>query len=121
MKRNTIAEIAKFYLGFETLATRRSDSLDFRDCSVWGVEAALQAAYELGRNSYAADLARHAEVDAAAALVVGSHFDYVNQAWTVDGLYVACGHPASDPCGCFGKLHAGQAAKLENLPTAVRP
>jgi hypothetical protein len=71
MKNNTIAEIAKSYLGFETLATRRRDSLDFRDCSVWGVEAALLAAYELGRNSYAADLARHAKVDAEAALIVG--------------------------------------------------
>lgn len=66
MKRNTIAEIAKFYLGFQTLATRRSDSLDCREVAVWSVEAALRAAYELGRNSYAADLARHAEIEAEA-------------------------------------------------------
>jgi hypothetical protein len=31
-----------------TLRPRRSDSLDFWDVSVWGIEAALRAAYELG-------------------------------------------------------------------------
>jgi hypothetical protein len=50
---------------------------------------------------------------------VGSHFDYVNQAWTVDGLYVACGHPAADPCGCYGKLHSGEAASPKLLPTSA--
>lgn len=33
-------------------------------------------------------------------------YDYRNQAWVVDGKYVACGH--GKPCDCFGTLHAGQ-------------
>ncbi|MDE2020228.1 MAG: hypothetical protein KGJ13_07835 [Patescibacteria group bacterium] len=41
--------IAKEHLNIETLKTRNSDSLDFHDCSVWGVKKALQAAYDLGR------------------------------------------------------------------------
>lgn len=34
-------------------------------------------------------------------------FDYKNQAWVVDGRYVACGH--RKPCTtCFGTLHVGE-------------
>lgn len=40
--------IAKEHLSIETLETRRSDSLDFHDVSVWGVCAALEAAYQAG-------------------------------------------------------------------------
>jgi hypothetical protein len=39
----------------------------------------------------------------------GPHFDYVNQAWTVDGRYVVCEHAGK--CNCYGTL-------IENLPTA---
>jgi hypothetical protein len=35
-------------------------------------------------------------------------YDYQNQAWLVDGLYVTCGHAFG--CKCYGKLHAGEAA-----------
>tara|TARA_R110000765_G_scaffold388682_1_gene481019 strand:+ start:421 stop:681 length:261 start_codon:yes stop_codon:yes gene_type:complete len=50
-------------------------------------------------------------------------FDYTNQAWTVDGVYVDCGHPvagtvmgAGSPapgeafrsCECYGRAHAGE-------------
>ena len=35
-------------LGFVTLETRRSDSLDFHDVAVWQVKEALEAAYEAG-------------------------------------------------------------------------
>ena len=42
-------KIAQKYLFIDTLKTQNSDSLDFHDVSVWGVEAALKAAYELGR------------------------------------------------------------------------
>jgi hypothetical protein len=35
-------------------------------------------------------------------------FDYTRQAWVVDGLYVACGHPETMRCGCFGRGHAGE-------------
>ncbi len=51
--------------------------------------------------------------------VIGSHYDYANQAWTVDGRYVACNHPASMACNCYGKQHAGELAPAENLPTAM--
>lgn len=35
-------------------------------------------------------------------------FDYTNQAWVVNGTYQTCGH-LSATCGCYGKLHAGEA------------
>jgi hypothetical protein len=35
-------------------------------------------------------------------------YDYTNQAWVIDGRYVACGHPQSMDCGCFGRVHAGE-------------
>jgi hypothetical protein len=47
----------------------------------------------------------------------GPHFDYVNQAWTVNGRYVVCEHPGK--CNCYGTLHAGELAPIENLPTAA--
>jgi hypothetical protein len=34
-------------------------------------------------------------------------FDYANQAWVVDGVYVACGH--AKPCNyCYGTKHEGE-------------
>ena len=35
-------------------------------------------------------------------------YDYKRQAWIVGGVYVTCGH--LDPCGCYGKAHAGERA-----------
>ena len=46
--RTLLTEIAKTHLSIETLETRNSDALDFHDVSVWGVEAALEAAYQAG-------------------------------------------------------------------------
>jgi hypothetical protein len=43
-----IEAIARNILGIETLAERKSDSLDFHEVSVWGLKDALLAAYELG-------------------------------------------------------------------------
>ncbi len=40
--------IACEHLHVETLAERRSDSLDFHEVSVWGIERALQAAFDAG-------------------------------------------------------------------------
>ena len=40
--------IARDHLHLVTLAPRNSDSLDFHDVSVWGVRAALEAAYKAG-------------------------------------------------------------------------
>ena len=39
-------------------------------------------------------------------------FDYTNQAWTQDGAYVDCGHPAAG-CECYGRAHAGEAVSEE--------
>jgi hypothetical protein len=50
-KQQTIEEIARKELLIETLETRYSDSLDFHECSVVGVKAALTAAYEAGRKA----------------------------------------------------------------------
>lgn len=47
------------------------------------------------------------ELDQWGELVNG--FDYENQAWVVDGLYVNCGHPETMDCNCFGRKHAGQS------------
>ncbi len=50
--------IAKHHLSIETLETRNSDRLDFHDCSVWGVRAALEAAFEAGRRKAMAPKAK---------------------------------------------------------------
>lgn len=46
-----LTEISKDNLLFETLETRMSDHLDFKEVSVWGVCEALIQAYILGRHS----------------------------------------------------------------------
>lgn len=43
-----LAEIAKEECFFDTLETRYSDSLDFRDVAVWCLRSALEAAYKAG-------------------------------------------------------------------------
>jgi hypothetical protein len=43
-----LTDIARRHLFIETLVTRNSDSLDFHNVSVWGVEAALREAYRQG-------------------------------------------------------------------------
>lgn len=49
--------IALDHLFIETLQTRHRDSLDFHDVSVWGVKAALEAAFEAGRKAAIANQA----------------------------------------------------------------
>ena len=51
-----LTDIARRHLFIETLVTRNSDSLDFHNVPVWGVEAALREAYRQG----AKDSADHA-------------------------------------------------------------
>ena len=43
-----LAGMAQKHLFIETLEERKSDSLDFHEVSVWGVQAALEAAYAAG-------------------------------------------------------------------------
>ena len=45
---NVLAGIARKHLDFETLDTRRMDSLDFREVAVWSVKSALEDAYRAG-------------------------------------------------------------------------
>jgi len=52
MTKNTnraLTEIAQRHFQIETLETRKSDSLDFHDVSVWSIKDALTEAYELGK------------------------------------------------------------------------
>lgn len=44
-------KIAQKHLFIDTLKSRNTDDQDFYDVSVWGVKAALQAAYEAGQHS----------------------------------------------------------------------
>lgn len=44
-------QIAQEHLFVETLETRKMDSLDFHEVSVWGIKMALQKAYEAGQKS----------------------------------------------------------------------
>jgi hypothetical protein len=64
-KNDQIKTIARKHLGIKTLEERKSDSLDFHEVGVWGVQAALDAAYEAGRAA-AAD--PNAKTDLVAAL-----------------------------------------------------
>ena len=55
----TLADIASRHLHLETLETRNSDSLGFHDMAVWSIKAALEAAYEAGRQSREPRPSRH--------------------------------------------------------------
>lgn len=46
--QNEIKRIASEVCGFETLESRTSDRLDFKEVAVWTLEAALKAAYLAG-------------------------------------------------------------------------
>jgi hypothetical protein len=47
-KKQVFASIAKQTLFIDTLETRNSDGLDFHDTSVWGIQQALEQAYQAG-------------------------------------------------------------------------
>ena len=47
--KNQLTKIAQEHLFIDTLEEQKSDRLDFHDVSVWGVEAALLAAYQAGQ------------------------------------------------------------------------
>lgn len=53
-----LTDIAAKHLNIPTLATRRSDRLDFHDLSVWAVRSALEAAYDAGINDTGSKLSR---------------------------------------------------------------
>jgi hypothetical protein len=43
-----VKDIAKEILGLETLETRKSDTLDFKEFSVWQIKEALEEAFYAG-------------------------------------------------------------------------
>jgi hypothetical protein len=43
--------IAKTILDLETLETRNSDSLDFKEQAIWNIKEALEQAYRAGQQS----------------------------------------------------------------------
>lgn len=43
-----LENIARKHLHVFGFQVRRSDSLDFYNCSIWGIQAALEEAYKLG-------------------------------------------------------------------------
>ena len=47
----TLQQIARQYLGIETLETRKSDDLDFHEVAVWSLKQALEAAHWAGRRA----------------------------------------------------------------------
>lgn len=63
----------------------------------------LQAVAEHGRRSFVLEAAEEAD-----QLARGNGYDYRNQAFVVNSRYVACSHPASMNCDCFGTRHAGE-------------
>lgn len=67
-----LTAIASDQLGIPTLETRRSDSLDFHDVSVWAVRQALVAAYQAGAKN---------RTDAPAA----TQATHTPETWYVDG------------------------------------
>jgi hypothetical protein len=42
--------------------------------------------------------------------VLVNGFDYQNQAWVENGLYVRCAHPNHIECRCYGRMHEGEAS-----------
>jgi hypothetical protein len=58
-----------------------------------------------------------AECDAQTAAILAQDaaavngYDYRNQAWVENGVYVACAHPPAMHCDCFGTRHAGEPVK----------
>ncbi len=51
IKTDLLADIARKYIGVETLEIRNRDCLDFYNVGVPGITAALDAAYHAGRES----------------------------------------------------------------------
>jgi len=48
---NELLKIARTILDLETLETRNSDSLDFKEQAVWNIKEALVQAYKAGQES----------------------------------------------------------------------
>jgi hypothetical protein len=60
-------------------------------------------------------MAQSKDIFAARHVTPAVAYDYINQAWVKDGRYIACGHPESMACGCYGRVHAGRGAEWDYL------
>lgn len=54
-----LASIAKITLELDTLDTRNSDGLDFKEQAVWQIKWALEQAYLAGQKAADAEMRRH--------------------------------------------------------------
>ena len=48
-------------------------------------------------------------------------YDYVNQAWVVNGKYIRCGHPETMDCRCYGREHEGEYVNPMEWPELGSP
>lgn len=93
-------------------------------------EPATIMALEVGQTltySHGYTLVRLEDADGAAVLTIDMAkepqpitslwYDYTNQAWVKNAVYLTCGHDGTAPCGyaldqtpafCYGRLHAGE-------------
>ncbi len=90
-----LTDIARKHLGISTLATRRSDSLDFHEVSVWGVKDALRHAYQAGVNASSQDVDQAAILREMREALERAEF-------------------------LMRRVHAGDHHALENLPSAAK-
>jgi hypothetical protein len=54
-KERVVLEVACAHLRIDSLTPQNSDSLDFHDCGVLSIKAALEAAYDAGYKACAVD------------------------------------------------------------------
>lgn len=47
-------------------------------------------------------------------------YDYENQAWTTNWIYMPCNHPAKLDCDCYGRVHADEFAAEFKARTMAR-
>ena len=49
------------------------------------------------------------------------HYNYRNQAWIDDeGKYMACAHPDTMRCDCYGREHAGEYEGEEEIDIILK-
>ncbi|MGO9443326.1 MAG: DUF6900 domain-containing protein [Thiobacillaceae bacterium] len=90
-----LTAIAREHLGIPTLGTRNSDSLDFYDVPVWGIRAALAAAYDAGAKTPSQGVDQAAVLREMREALERAEF-------------------------LMRRVHAGDHRALENLPSAVK-
>lgn len=56
------------------------------------------------------------QLSAEGVLING--FDYINQAWVLNGVYMPCSHPADMECNCYGTEHEGEPCEIQGTRSA---